>query len=92
MQVNHKPLAELHQALRAAGSQVEVGARYAHYKSPDHPYRVTGFAILEATDEVAVLYEVQEADQRVVFARPLSSWLETVEWQGRTVPRFARVS
>ncbi|MGI0134463.1 MAG: DUF1653 domain-containing protein, partial [Candidatus Micrarchaeaceae archaeon] len=88
----HKPLATLFDETQTAAQQVEIGALYGHYKNPQTPYKVTGFVILEATDEVAVLYEVQEAGApRVTFARALSSWLETVEWQGQTVPRFGKL-
>lgn len=89
---DHKPLSTLFEEMQAATAQVEVGALYGHYKHPEVPYKVTGFVILEATDEVAVLYEVQEEGApRVTFARALSSWLEAVEWQGQTVPRFVRI-
>ncbi|HEU4967006.1 MAG TPA: DUF1653 domain-containing protein [Candidatus Saccharimonadales bacterium] len=89
---DHKPLSTLFEEMQAAASQVEIGALYGHYKNPQAPYKVTGFVILEATDEVAVLYEVQEAGApRVTFARALSSWLEAIEWQGQTVPRFSKI-
>jgi len=89
---DHKPLTTLSDELQAAAQRVEVGALYGHYKNPQTPYKVTGFVILEASDEVAVLYEVQEEGApRVTFARALSSWLEAVEWQGQTVPRFSRI-
>lgn len=89
---DHKPLTTLSDELQAATQHVEVGALYGHYKNPQTPYKVTGFVILEATDEVAVLYEVQEEGApRITFARALSSWLETVEWQGQTIPRFVRI-
>jgi hypothetical protein len=77
--------------LTAAEGQVEVGGLYAHYKNPDKPYEVTGLVILEATDEVAVLYTPQYEDISVTFARALSSWLEDVEWEGKVVPRFVRI-
>jgi hypothetical protein len=91
--VDHKPFATLAEELQSAAQQVEVGALYAHYKNPDAPYKVIGFAIWEETDEVAVLYEAQEdSAQRVVFARLLSVWLETVEWEGKTVSRFTKMA
>ena len=91
--VDHKPLATLSDEMQAAAQHVEIGALYGHYKNPQTPYKVTGFVILEATDEVAVLYEVQEEDApRVTFARPLRIWLETVEWEGKTIPRFTKMT
>jgi hypothetical protein len=90
---DHKPLAILFDEMQSAAQQVEVGALYGHYKNPQAPYKVTGFVILEATDEVAVLYEVQEdGTPRIAFARPLSVWLESVEWQGQIVPRFSKLA
>lgn len=90
--VDHKPLADLVEEIQKAGQEVEVGALYGHYKNPQDPYKVTGFAILEATDEVAVLYQVLEGEHCVTFVRPLHVWLETVEWQGRVVPRFTKIT
>ena len=91
--VNHQPLATLSEAIKVAATQVEIGGLYSHYKNPQKPYTVTGFVILESTDEVAVLYEVQEEGApRITFARPLSGWLETVEWQGMVVPRFSKLA
>lgn len=87
----HRPLSDLNQDLQYAGSKVKVGGLYAHYKHPDEPYLVTGLVILEATDEVAVMYEVEESGQQVAFIRPLKSWLETVEVDGQTIPRFTAV-
>lgn len=84
----HKPETELLQELATAAEAVEVGALYSHYKHPDHPYLIKGLAILEATEEVCVLYEAQHSG--ITFIRPLSSWLETVEVEGETLPRFKK--
>jgi hypothetical protein len=91
MYMAHKTQDELRQALRLAAEQVEVGARYAHYKHPGLLYKVTGFAILEATDDATVLYKAQYG-AHIMFARPLTSWLETVEWHGKIVPRFVKAT
>lgn len=89
----HQPLSKLSDDIAAAGKLVEVGAQYGHYKHPQWPYTVTGFTILEATDEVAVLYQAQEpGSPQVLFARALSSWLETVEHEGKTIPRFSKIT
>ena len=81
---------ELAQRLKEASALVEVGARYRHYKYPDQEYVLKSLAILEADESVAVVYEGQYG----VFAsyiRPLSSWVETVEWEGQRVPRFSKI-
>jgi hypothetical protein len=90
--MGHRPLAELTKDMAAAAGQVRVGAKYAHYKHPEQPYTVIGLAILEATDGVAVLYGVEENNEQVTFIRPLDDWLSTVEWNGRTMPRFSPVA
>ena len=79
---------ELARELEAAREHVLVGGRYTHYKHPDRPYRVASLGILEASEEVAVVYEA-EYGERIAFVRPLASWLETVEHEGLRVPRFS---
>lgn len=79
---------ELAEVLASASKKVELGASYAHYKGGR--YKVEAVALLEATNEPAVVYRA-EYDQRLVFIRPFSIWQEKVEWQGKLVPRFAKV-
>ena len=88
--MSHKPEQELRQAIEAAGTGVEVGGTYYHYKHPDQLYIVTELAILEADDEVCVIYQAQYGE-KVSFVRPLSSWLESVEVGGKSVARFHSV-
>lgn len=87
---DHKPEEVLEQELQGAAEQVPVGALYAHYKHPERLYEIVGHAILEATDEPAVLYRKQYG--KVTYVRALSVWLETVEWEGKTVPRFTKTN
>ena len=86
----YKSIEELAAQLAAAQLQVEVGAQYAHYKHPELPYRVTGIAILEATEEACVIY-TQESGARLPFIRPLASFLEMVEVDGMQVRRFQKI-
>lgn len=86
----HVSQEELARRLREAAARVAVGARYTHYKDFDREYVVRSFGILEATEEVAVVYEAQYGE-KISFVRPLSSWLAIVEWEGKTVPRFKKV-
>lgn len=83
----HKKLFELENELTQARAHVVVGGLYYHYKHPETAYTVNGLSILEASDEVAVRYSLA-TNVAVEFVRPLSSWLETVEWQGTEMPRF----
>ena len=71
--------------LAETAEQVTVGAEYRHYKNKT--YRVLDLAILEATNEVSVIYQAQYGEQ-LKFVRTASDWLESVEWQGEQVPRF----
>ena len=88
--MEHLPASVLQKALEEARAVVHVGARYSHFKTPTSEYIVTGLGILEATEEVAVIYQPQQGDT-VTFVRPFSSWIETVEHEGSTVPRFSKL-
>lgn len=87
----HKNHQQFHQELAKAGELVKVGEVYAHFKNPKNSYKVLELAILEATDEVCVIYQARY-DEKLIFVRPLSSWLETSEWEGKKVARFQIVS
>ena len=50
----HKTFEQLQTEINTAANLIEAGAEYTHYKDVNNRYRVTGFCILEATDEVAV--------------------------------------
>ncbi|MFZ1075785.1 MAG: DUF1653 domain-containing protein [Minisyncoccia bacterium] len=86
----HASQEELNARLSDAAALVEVGARYVHCKDASKEYVVKSLAILESTEEIAVVYEAQYGDG-ITFIRPLSNWLETVEWEGKTVPRFQKI-
>lgn len=86
----HKSHALLEQALIDAQKKVKVGAIYSHYKYPENHYRVQSLAFLEATDEIVVVYQAVYAPE-LTFVRPLVSWLENPELNGKRVPRFSLV-
>jgi len=81
---------ELRRQVAAAEAQVAVDALYAHYKSADKIYKVLGLGFIEANLELCVIYQAQYGE-RLTFLRPLDVWLETVEWDGQTVPRFQKI-
>lgn len=89
--MEHLPELELRHRLTEAEALVVTGGRYAHYKHPEQPYRVVGFAVREDTQEVCVVYEA-EYGERIPFVRTLESFIGSVEAQGVSVPRFSRVS
>jgi len=68
---------------------------YEHYKSRDDDrryYQVLGVARNTETEEKLVmyipLYVIPEHRGLRLQARPLDMFLETVEWEGKTMPRF----
>ena len=59
--------------------------RYRHYKHKD--YTVLGVARHSETEEELVVYR-QEYGDRGLWVRPKQMFLETVEVDGKTIPRF----
>ncbi len=67
------------------------GEVYQHYKGDQ--YRVKLLALHSNDDEWMVVYEpLYENPDAPFFTRPLREWFEEVEWEGKTVERFASVS
>jgi hypothetical protein len=62
--------------------------RYRHYKG--HDYTVLGAARHSETLEELVVYR-QDYGDRGLWVRPAAMFAETVEVDGRRVPRFARL-
>jgi hypothetical protein len=62
--------------------------RYRHYKGND--YIVLGVARHSETEETLVVYR-QDYGDRGLWVRPKGMFLETVDIDGRTVPRFEYV-
>lgn len=85
--MNHIPQKKLSEQIESAKQKVRVGGLYSHYKSDDKLYSVLMVAILEANDELCVIYQAQY-DEKLTFVRPLSSWLEPANRNGKRVPRF----
>ena len=81
---------DLAKEIKEAESKITVGAEYWHHKSRDKIYKVTGLGFLEANDELCVIYRAQYGE-RLTFLRPLTIWLENVEWEGKMVPRFNKI-
>lgn len=87
----HKRLnqAQLAERLQTAKTKVTVGARYMHYKQ--HSYTVLAIALREEDNEPCVVYRA-EYGSRITFIRPVTSWLEQVEINGETLPRFKKIA
>ena len=62
---------------------------YKHYKG--NKYRVLDIAIHSETLEKMVVYKALYGEEKV-WVRPLSMWEETVECDGKTVPRFELIA
>lgn len=86
----HTSLEELTKRLTDAGREVEVGGRYVHYKDITKEYVVKSFAILEATEEVGVIYEAQY-DTRISFIRPLADFCALIDVAGVPTQRFTKL-
>ena len=87
---SHEEQIQLKAELEQAHTQVEVGAEYRHYKAAHKIYRVLNLAFQEEDNELCVIYQAAYEEQ-LTFIRPLTSWLQTVEWEGEIVPRFTKV-
>lgn len=59
--------------------------RYRHYKGNE--YIVLGVARHSETEEELVVYR-QDYGERGLWVRPKAMFLETVELNGKTMPRF----
>ena len=70
---------------------VKLG-KYRHYKRPENIYQVIGVALhSETLEELVVykaLYDHEKFGRDSLWVRPKSMFLEDVELDGRTVPRF----
>ncbi len=85
----HESQSQLVGRLTDAATKVQIGARYEHYKKLS--YKVLHLALREEDNEPCVVYQA-EYGERIIFIRPVKSWLETVEVDGRKVPRFTKLS
>lgn len=79
---------ELNKRIAEAGRSIVIGGVYRHYKYPDWEYYVEKLAIQESTEKICVIYKDIKSPSAPSFVRNLESWLETVEWEGKQVPRF----
>ena len=90
MNPDHKSHAELTDELAKAKSLIAIGGKYRHYKDSSKIYQVKQLGIREEDDAICVIYQAQYGGH-LTFIRPLSVWLERVEWNGQTVDRFAKI-
>ena len=92
LNTEHSTEPELLFQLEKAHEQVEVGALYTHYRT-ETSYKVLNLAIIEATQEVAVIYQAASNPLKsVTWIRPLSSFLEKIYIGDIQVNRFQKKS
>lgn len=84
----HESQAQLSARLAEAARQVTVGARYMHYKQLS--YKVVALALREEDNEPCVVYQAEYGDH-ITFTRPVTSWLEEVDVNGKKVRRFTKI-
>jgi hypothetical protein len=82
------PYDQISDMLAAARAKVPPGTKWQHYRGNE--YVVAGAVVLEATNEISILYN-SATHPDVSFVRPVSSWLEKIEWNGQTLPRFTEI-
>lgn len=68
-----------------------LGARYHHYKHTEKRYKIVLHGFWEATGEPAIAYQLEYGD-KTIWIRTSAVFLEEVEWEGKKVPRFTRIS
>jgi hypothetical protein len=75
--------------LDEAAKLVTIGGRYRHSKSGGE-YTLVDLALLEASEEVSVIYRAEYGD-RLLWVRNLAVFLEEVEINGVHRPRFKEI-
>ena len=73
----------------ASLSEITPGSRFRHYKQKD--YEVLTLATDEATEDPVVVYRALYGDFGV-WVRRVSSFCETIEFEGQTVERFSLIT
>ena len=87
----HPTQEELAQKIIELEEKVHVGDHYVHYKSPENTYVILAIGLIEETETPCVVYKALYGEQ-LVWVRPESDFLAEVEFEGKTVPRFKKVS
>jgi hypothetical protein len=86
----HKPQEQLLELIGQAKKNIKLNTNYRHYKNQKDSYKVVDFVVIEATDQIGVLYQAQYG-KKLTFVRSVTSWLEKVEQNGQLIPRFSEI-
>lgn len=87
--MDHRPRNELAEEISELKDKIEIGRIYIHYKNDDSSYTVKGLVVIQSLQVIGVLYQ-ENVGPKLTFVRPASEWLEMVEHNGRSVPRFRK--
>lgn len=87
----HTTHEELVQRLNKAKLLVKIGGQYSHYRSTDKFYTIVDIAILEATEEAAVIYKANYGGG-LTWIRSINDFTAQVEVDGKMVDRFTKVN
>jgi hypothetical protein len=82
------PYDQLIDMVAVATGKVAPGSKWQHFKGGE--CIVKGIVLIEETNEPSVLYS-SVSHPEVSFVRPLSTWLESIERNGQSQPRFVRL-
>ncbi|MDQ3065165.1 MAG: hypothetical protein M3Q36_02745 [bacterium] len=90
--MSHKPYGEASKAIEFVRTRIPEGSIYRHYKDPESRYRVDGYVIIEATDEVGIRYIGGNMGD-IEMLRPAAEWLEAVGVEGevQAISRFSEI-
>lgn len=92
--MSHSERSFLKNKLNEAAEIVEVGARYQHTRSLGE-YVVKGLCILEANEQIAVIYEELSQPENITWVRQLDGedgWATSTEIDGQPAPRFKKIN
>jgi hypothetical protein len=88
----HIPAEELFRMIDSAKQKVTVDGTYYHYKHPEQHYTLVDVIIIEATDEIGILYRAEyDLLKGITFMRPIEDFLADVDVEGEVKPRFTLV-
>ena len=82
----HESNSILRESLVVASNELPVNSEWRHFRTLER-YLITGHVILEASDEVGIVYVCRDGDF-VPMVRPAREWCEDVITAGVIVPRF----
>lgn len=70
---------------------IQKDSFYYHYRNPNQHYLVLGIALDEATEEPVVIYKACYGE-KLTWVRKVNVWNEEVEFNGKKVCRFTKIS